>query len=74
MTDHIIENYRDYIRRGEALPFTNPTNDLLMAKARKDLADYLEYKAGRMALADLSLALQEQISGWEMPAWGTYGT
>lgn len=39
---------------------------------RGNLEAIQAYQAGRIALADLPLAVREM--GWKMPDWGTYGT
>ena len=39
---------------------------------RTNLEAIQAYQAGRIALADLPLAVREM--GWKMPGWGTYGT
>lgn len=74
MPDRILTAYQDWVRRLEDMPYPNPSSVSMLAHARKELADYLEFKAGRIPLADLSLDLRQQISGWVMPQWGTYGT
>jgi hypothetical protein len=56
----------------ENAKFPTGTTRNLADHWRNNLESIQAYQSGRIALADLPLAIKEM--GWKMPEWGTYGT